>query len=124
MTIAAGVRAGELSPVDLAAETIAGIRAGDGEINAFTCVLEEEALAAARAVEARVAAGDEPGPLAGVPVSIKDVIWMTGAPASNGSLPYRDFHPAEDAVIVGRVREAGAGGVGTKTDPARRVPGA
>ncbi len=115
--IAGAVRACELSPVALAEETIAGIRAGDGEINSFTCVLEEEALEAARAVEARVAAGDDPGPLAGVPVSIKDVIWVAGAPATNGSLAYRDFHPAEDTVIVRRLREAGAVIVGKTTNP-------
>ena len=92
------MRSGEVSAVELVEEAIARIRAGDGAINAFTCVLEEEALAAASAVDDRLAAGDDPGPLAGVPVSIKDVIWMTGAPASNGSLPYRDFQPAEESL--------------------------
>ncbi len=116
-SIAAAVRAGEASPVALVEETLARIAKLDGSVNAFTSTLEAEAMAAAQAVESTIDAGDDPGPLAGVPVSIKDVIWMTGAPASNGSLPYRDFHPPEDAVIVRRLREAGAVIVGKTTNP-------
>lgn len=114
---AAAVRAGEVSAVELAESTLEGIRQLDGEINSFACLLDESAAAAAHAVDEAVARSDDPGLLAGVPVSIKDVIWVAGAPATNGSLAYRDFHPAEDTVIVRRLREAGAVIVGKTTNP-------
>ena len=115
--IAEGVRAGALSPVSLAEETLARIRELDSEVNSFSCLLDEQARAAAVAVENAVAAGLDPGPLAGVPVSIKDVVWVEGAPATNGCLAYRDFVPAEDAVLVTRLRSAGAVIVGKTTNP-------
>src|SRR5262245_53828415 len=107
-TIAAAVRSGDASPIALAEEALARARASSTTVNAFTCVLESEALSAARAVERAVAAGQDAGPLAGVPVSVKDVVWMQGAPATNGSLAFQDFRPPEDAVLVARLRAAGA----------------
>ena len=115
--VAAAVRAGEQSAVALAEETLARIRELDGDVNAFSCLLDEEAHAAALAVEETVAAGRDPGPLAGVPVSIKDVVWVKDAPATNGCLAYRDFRPSEDAVLVERLRAAGAVIVGKTANP-------
>ncbi len=115
--VAAAVRAGEISPVALAEQTLARIRELDTDVNAFTCLLDDEAHAAALAVEETVATGGDPGPLAGVPVSIKDVVWMKDAPATNGSRAYRDFRPGEDAVLVERLRAAGAVLVGKTANP-------
>jgi Asp-tRNA(Asn)/Glu-tRNA(Gln) amidotransferase A subunit family amidase len=114
---AAAVRTGEISAVELAESTIVRIRERDGEINSFACLLEDQAHAAARAVDEAVGRGDDPGPLAGVPVSIKDVVWTQDAPATNGCLPYRDFRPGADAVLVARMRAAGAVIVGKTTNP-------
>ena len=72
LDIAAAVRSGERSAADVVDEYLARIDARDGELNAFNLVLAEEARAAAAAVDATVAAGDDPGPLAGVPVALKD----------------------------------------------------
>ncbi len=75
-------------------------------------MMDGVALAAARAAESVLLAGEAVGPLHGVPLSIKDVIWMRGVPATNGAVAFRDFHPAEDAVVVRRLRAAGAIPVG------------
>ena len=85
--------------------------------NAFTVVLDEPALAAARAADALVASGGPLPPLLGVPVSVKDHIWLAGVPATNGSLAYRDFVPAEDCRAVTRLRAAGAVIVGKTNNP-------
>jgi Asp-tRNA(Asn)/Glu-tRNA(Gln) amidotransferase A subunit family amidase len=114
---AAAVRSGELSPVALAEGTLANAAEADRPIGAFTVLLPEQALAQAREVERLVAAGGSPGPLAGVPVSIKDVVWVKGAPATSGSRAFADFVPTEDAVVVERLRRAGAVLVGKTNNP-------
>ena len=89
--IARDVRARDRSPVELADAALAAIEELDPRLGAFTVVLADEARAAARALESAVAAGEDPGPLAGVPIAIKDHVWMRGAPATNGSLALADF---------------------------------
>ena len=109
---AEAVREREVSPVELVDQALAAIEEKDPEINAFTVVLAENARERAREVER------EPvGPLAGVPIAIKDHVWMRGAPATNGSLALRDFYPDVDAVPVARLRETGAVIVGKTNNP-------
>jgi Asp-tRNA(Asn)/Glu-tRNA(Gln) amidotransferase A subunit family amidase len=86
-------------------------------LNAFTVVLDEQALEAARSADDAVHRGGRLPPLLGVPVSVKDHIWMTGTPATNGSAALRDFVPSEDAVPVARLRAAGAVIVGKTNNP-------
>jgi Asp-tRNA(Asn)/Glu-tRNA(Gln) amidotransferase A subunit family amidase len=112
--MAAAVRDGTTSAEALVEAALERIDAWDGEVNAFTVLLREEALARAREVDRDPAAY---GPLAGVPVSIKDHIWMAGRPATNGSLALRDFVPDVDAVPVARLRAAGAVIVGKTNNP-------
>jgi len=87
------------------------------DLNAFTVVLDESALASAREADDVVQRGDPLPALHGVPVSVKDHIWMTGTPATNGSVVLRDFVPPEDAVPVARLRSAGAVIVGKTNNP-------
>jgi Asp-tRNA(Asn)/Glu-tRNA(Gln) amidotransferase A subunit family amidase len=96
--------------VEAALDAIARL---DPEVGAFTVVLADEARATARAVDR----GEIGGPLAGVPVAIKDHVWMRGAPATNGSLALADFVPDEDCVCVARLRAAGAVLVGKTNNP-------
>jgi Asp-tRNA(Asn)/Glu-tRNA(Gln) amidotransferase A subunit family amidase len=117
MAVAEAVRRREHSAVEVAEAALARIAALDGELGAFTVTLAEAALDTAQATDAAVARGEEVGPLAGVPVSIKDVVWMRGAPATNGSLALRDFVPDVDCVPVARLREAGATIVGKTNNP-------
>ena len=91
------------------------VEARDGEVNAFTVVLGADALARAREID--TAERSTLGALAGVPVSVKDHIWMAGQPATNGSLTLRDFVPDVDAVPVARLRAAGAVIVGKTNNP-------
>lgn len=113
----AAIRRGELSPVELVEHCLARVEERDGEINAFTVVLAEPARAAARAVEQRVRAGEPVGPLAGVPVAIKDHIWLAGELATNGSRALADFRPTEDAVPVARLKASDAIILGKTNNP-------
>jgi Asp-tRNA(Asn)/Glu-tRNA(Gln) amidotransferase A subunit family amidase len=116
--MAAAVRAGTTTAEELVAESFARIDAWDGEVNAFTVLLREEALARAREVDRDLRRDPAAyGPLAGVPVSVKDHIWMAGQPSTSGSLALRDFVPDVDAVPVSRLREAGAVVVGKTNNP-------
>jgi Asp-tRNA(Asn)/Glu-tRNA(Gln) amidotransferase A subunit family amidase len=113
--MAEAVRSRAASAEDLVSAALERIEARDGEVNAFTVVLRDEALARAREIDAADPA--TLGPLAGVPVSVKDHIWMAGQPATNGSLALRDFVPDVDAVPVARLRAAGAVVVGKTNNP-------
>jgi Asp-tRNA(Asn)/Glu-tRNA(Gln) amidotransferase A subunit family amidase len=86
-------------------------------LNAFTAIFDEPAREAARAADERVRRGGKLPPLLGVPVSVKDHIWMRGVPATNGSVALRDFVPEEDCVPVARLRAAGAVIVGKTNNP-------
>jgi Asp-tRNA(Asn)/Glu-tRNA(Gln) amidotransferase A subunit family amidase len=86
-------------------------------LNAFTVIQHDAALASARQADDDVRRGAPLPALLGVPVSVKDHVWMTGAPATNGSLLLRDFVPPEDAVPVVRLRAAGAVIVGKTNNP-------
>jgi len=113
---AAAVRAGDVSAVELVTASLDAIARGNPAINAFTVILAEEALAQAREVDQAVAAGVH-APLLGVPITIKDHIWMRGVRATNGSLAYRDFVPDVDCEAVARLRAAGAVIVGKTNNP-------
>jgi Asp-tRNA(Asn)/Glu-tRNA(Gln) amidotransferase A subunit family amidase len=110
------IRAGEVSPVEAVEHTLERIEALDGRLGAFVATFPAQARAAAAIAERRARAGDHL-PLLGVPISIKDHIWVKGTPATNGSLALRDFIPTEDCALVPRLREAGAIIVGKTNNP-------
>src|SRR3954468_11922235 len=110
---AEAVRRGERKAVEVLAECLAAVDARNGDLNAFVHLDADLARRAAEAVDAAVARGDDPGPLAGVPFGVKDLEDCAGMPTSHGSLLYVDHGPvAEDSVHVGRLRAAGAVPVG------------
>src|SRR5271169_2673203 len=105
--MAAALAAGAVSSVELAEAAIARIEAVDPKINAV-CVRDfDRALDAARAADARLAAGER-GPLLGVPMTIKESFNLAGTPTTWGYVEAKDFKPAEDALAVQRVKAAGA----------------
>ena len=110
--IASAVRTGERSARDVLEEHLAAIAARDGEIHAFNLVLEDEARAAADAIDAAVAAGRDPGPLAGVPVALKDNLLTRGIPTTCSSRILEGWRPPYDATVVERLRAAGAVAIG------------
>lgn len=109
LTIADSVRTGRVSAVVAARAALDRIAAENGRINAITRTLEARALAEAAAVDATVAAGGDPGPLAGVPYGVKDLFDIAGLPTTAGAAMRRDAPPARsDAEAIRRLRAAGA----------------
>ncbi len=105
---ASAVRLGEITPTDAVQAYLDRIDRMDSRLRAYITVTREEALDAALQVERTLESGGEPGPLAGVPMAVKDQFWTDGILTSNGSRVYRDFVPTEDATIVKRLKAAGA----------------
>ncbi len=105
---AAAIRAGAASPTALVEAALARIAALDGLLNAFQLVLAEQALADARRAEAELAAGQDRGPLHGLPVAVKDLLDMAGLPTTAGSTILARSIAATDATAVARLRAAGA----------------
>src|SRR5439155_1574916 len=97
----------EVSPVEVVEACLARFERYDAAINAVV-TLNERALDDAGALERRLARGEEPGPLCGLPVGIKDVTPVAGLRTTFGSPLYKDHVPAEDALVVRRLRAAGA----------------
>ncbi|MEO1455016.1 MAG: amidase [Pseudomonadota bacterium] len=111
--LADAVRRGAATPQAVAAETLARAEARNPAINAI-CHLNPAFEAEAETVATRLAAG-EPLPLAGVPVLIKDNIWVKGLRVSQGSQLFSDHVAPEDAEAVARLRAAGATILGMTT---------
>jgi aspartyl-tRNA(Asn)/glutamyl-tRNA(Gln) amidotransferase subunit A len=109
--IAADVSARRRSAVEVTREALERIAASDGAIGAFLEVTADQALAEARASDARVAAGESLA-LAGVPVAIKDNMWVAGRVATCGSKILQGYRPPGDATAIARLRREGAVFVG------------
>jgi len=105
--LAAMVASGEVSAVEVARAHLDRIAAVDDRVHAFLHVDTEGALAAAAEVDRRRAAGETLGPLAGVPVAVKDVLATKGVPTTCASKILEGWRPPYDATVVRRLREAG-----------------
>jgi aspartyl-tRNA(Asn)/glutamyl-tRNA(Gln) amidotransferase subunit A len=105
--LAATIAAGDVSAVEVAQAHLDRIAAVDDRVHAFLHVDTEGALAAARDVDAKRAAGEALGPLAGVPVAVKDVLATKGVPTTAASKILEGWRPPYDATIVERLRAAG-----------------
>ena len=101
------IHSGEVSSREVTQAHLDRISAIDGDINAFLHVGEDEALAAADAVDAQIAAGETVSPLAGVPVAVKDVFTTTDAPTTCGSKMLEGYMSPYDATVVKKLRAAG-----------------
>ena len=112
LEIAAAVSSGERSAVSVVDEYLARIEAGDGEIHAFNLVTADLAREQAAAVDAVVASGGDPGPLAGVPIALKDNMCTLGIATTCSSKILEGWQPPYDGTVVERVRAAGAVVVG------------
>jgi len=110
------VQSRQMSAVDAVAGALAAVDARNGELNAIV-TLNPRALDEARAIDARLAAGDAVGALAGVPVGIKDITPVAGLRTTYGSPIYADHVPEADAVVVERLRRAGAIVMGKTNTP-------
>ncbi len=107
-TTAQRVRRGEISAVSVLEDSLARIHAENPRLNAFLRLDEEGARAAAERVDALVAAGDDPGPLAGVPIALKDNLCQRGVVTTCASRILGEWRPPYTATVVGRLAGAGA----------------
>ncbi len=105
--MAAAVADGEVSAVELTTAHLDQISRTDVHVRAFLHVATESALAAARAVDDQRAAGRQLGPLAGVPLALKDVLTTTDMPTTCGSKILAGWQPPYDATVTKRLRAAG-----------------
>ena len=102
------VRNGEQSAVAVLEHHLSAIEAGEETIHAFNLVTADQARQQAQAVDAAVAAGHDPGPLAGVPVALKDNMCTRGIPTTCSSRILAGWLPPYDATVVTRLAAAGA----------------
>ena len=97
-----------LSPVEAVGALLERIEGADGELNSFITVLPERALEEAARVEREILGGDYKGPLHGVPVGLKDLIYTEGVRTTMGSAFFKDYVPDYSATVVLRLKVAGA----------------
>ena len=102
------IAAGRVSAVEVCRASLDRIARINTSLNAFNLVAADRALARAQEVDTRRAAGESPGPLAGVPIAIKDNINVRGMLTTASSRILRDFIPPYDATVVRRLESAGA----------------
>ncbi|MEU8382861.1 Asp-tRNA(Asn)/Glu-tRNA(Gln) amidotransferase subunit GatA [Streptosporangium sp. NPDC048865] len=101
------IASGEVSAVEVAQAHLDRMAAVEPKVNAFLHVDAETTLEQARAVDARRAAGEELGPLAGVPIAHKDVFTTRDMPTTAGSKILEGWRPPYDATVTRRLRESG-----------------
>ena len=106
------------SAVEIAEAALARLDSVNPAINAVVAEFPDEALAAARAIDASVARGDDPGPLCGVPVTVKVNTDQKGHATTNGCRRQCDLVSAEDNPVVANLRKAGAVIIGRTNTPA------
>jgi Asp-tRNA(Asn)/Glu-tRNA(Gln) amidotransferase A subunit family amidase len=117
-SLAADVGAKRTSARELVAAALDRIEQLDPKVNAFVALDGERALDDAAALDARVASGDDPGPLAGVPIGVKDLEDAAGFRTTQGSAAYADSPPAtSDSPLVERLKAAGCIVVGKTNTP-------
>ncbi len=106
-TLARAMAEGEVSSEEVTRAHLDRIGEVDDRVHAFLQVLSTEALDAARDIDRRRAAGEQLGPLAGVPIAVKDVLTMTGVPTTCGSRVLEGWRPPYDSTVVERLRAGG-----------------
>ena len=116
--LARQVRAGELRAVDLTRHSLEQIERHNPAVNAFVVVDGDQALEQAAAIDQLIASGGDPGPLAGIPIGVKDLEDAAGLPTSYGSPLHADAPTAtHDSPLVMRLRQAGCVVVGKTNTP-------
>jgi len=106
-TLARAMAEGEVSSEEVTRAHLDRIGEVDDRVHAFLQLLSTEALDAARDIDRRRAAGEQLGPLAGVPIAVKDVLTMTGVPTTCGSRVLEGWRPPYDSTVVERLRAGG-----------------
>ena len=111
------IRARELSAAEVMEAHLAQIDRVNPKVNAIVTLLPDQATAAATACDEALARGDKLGPLHGLPIAHKDLVLTKGIRTTYGSPLFKDFVPDQDALIVERLKKAGAVTVGKTNTP-------
>ena len=115
--LAALIRQKEISPREVMDTILTRIEKINPKVNAYCTVVPEMAREAARKAEEKVMGGEDPGPLHGVPFSVKDLTLTAGVRTTYGSKIFEHFVPQEDALIVERLKKAGGILIGKTNTP-------
>ena len=115
--IAAAVGAGEVTCIDAVGAAVERMREVNGHLNAVVMDLGDQAMAAAEAADKRLAGGAKPGPLQGVPVTIKVNVDQEGCATTNGVTAFKDVIAPGDAPVVKNLKDAGAIVIGRTNTP-------
>jgi aspartyl-tRNA(Asn)/glutamyl-tRNA(Gln) amidotransferase subunit A len=107
VTLAKHIRGKTLSPVEVVNAVLDRAEKLEPILHAYSTLVPEQARAAAKQTEKAIMAGEEVGPLAGVPIGMKDLFFVKGVRTTFGSYAYNEFIPDEDDVAVERLRNAG-----------------
>ncbi|MDP9427300.1 MAG: amidase, partial [Actinomycetota bacterium] len=106
--LARALKEGKVSPVEATEAVLGRIEERDAELNSFVTVVPERAMEAARTAEREIRSGRYRGPLHGVPLGVKDLIFTAGLRTTMGSAFFEDHVPDHDAAVVRKLEEAGA----------------
>ena len=98
----------QLSSREITRTLLDRIASVDSRLHSYSLLMSESALAEADAADAEIASGQLRGPLHGVPLAVKDLVWTQSCPTSAGMAILKEFRPHVDATVVRRLREAGA----------------
>src|SRR5262245_57960149 len=117
LELAALIRSREASPVEVMEAVLARIERINPVLNCFCTLTADDARDNAQAAEVSVMTGEELGPLHGVPVSVKDLVFTRRVRTTGGSRLFANHYPEEDAVCVERLKAAGAIIIGKTNTP-------
>ena len=117
VAISSAVRSGEISAVEVTEAILDRIETVDPQLNAFCISMADSARATALSIDEQVSRGEDPGRLAGVPISIKDNLYIEGERTTFGSKWFEDNVTSEDTPLVARLKEAGAVLIGRTNSP-------
>ncbi len=102
------IRLRKISSVELTQACLDRISQLDSQLKCFITLGAEQALETAQQIDAALARGENPGPLAGIPLAVKDLFETKGLLTTAGSTFYQNYIPEEDAVVVAKLKSAGA----------------
>src|ERR1700676_1731350 len=115
--LAAMIRRRDIKAAELMELTIKRIEQTNPKLNAFCAIRADDAMADARALDEKIARREELGPLAGLPLGVKDLEDAAGLPTTHGSVPFKNLMPKQDSVQVARLKAAGAIVIGKTNAP-------
>jgi aspartyl-tRNA(Asn)/glutamyl-tRNA(Gln) amidotransferase subunit A len=107
----------DVSPVEVTRAVLARAERLQGELNCFITICGDQAMADAEKAERKIMAGETPGLLHGIPLTVKDIVNTKGVTTTFGAVPYQANIPDHDAVAVARLRGQGAILIGKTTTP-------